>query len=247
MKRIVGIVIPLFTCAMIIAQDSPIINSAGYSKIIKGKEASFERAVASHVERFHGEGEWPNFVTKVISGPRTGQYFLGTSNHYWKDYADRVTTKAHNDNWADIISRHVEDQSGMIFFRKDLKASYNDRGSAMSEITWYYTKPGQRGKMLGLMRKNAEANKKANSDNSYAVYLVVSGGKQDGILAVVNRMDSMADMAFTGPSNREMWIEAFGEEFLNQSLKDWNSSYTKSRSEILQFLPGLSSPIYNNN
>ena len=50
-KRILGIFIPLFIGATIFAQDDPIVASGGYSKIYKGKEASFEKAVSSHVAR----------------------------------------------------------------------------------------------------------------------------------------------------------------------------------------------------
>jgi hypothetical protein len=241
-KRILGILIPLITCTALVAQETPIVNSGGYSKIIKGKEASFEKAVASHVAKWHGPDQWSTFAAIVMSGPRSGEYFMGTTNHYWKDYADRVMTKAHNDNWENLVYKHVEDQSGMMFLTKDSKASYNDRSAPMSEITWYYAKPGKRGKMVELLRKGAEAANKADYDGNYGVYRVVSGGKQNGILAIVTRMDSMADMAFTGPSNKEMWVNAYGEEVFNQAVKDWYDSFTKSQSEILRLIPEMTTP-----
>jgi hypothetical protein len=55
-------------------------------------------------------------------------------------------------------------------------------------------------------------------------------------------MDSMADMAFTGPSNKEMWVNAYGEEVFNQAVKDWYDSFTKSQSEILRLIPEMTTP-----
>ena len=95
-KRKLGIFIPLFIYTLIFAQDDPIVASGGYSKIYKGKEASFEKAVSNHVTKWHGADQWPTFAAIVMSGPRSGQYFMGTSNHYWKDYADRKSIKAHS-------------------------------------------------------------------------------------------------------------------------------------------------------
>ena len=79
-KRI--LVISLFLYATIFAQENPIVASGGYSKIYKGKEVSFEKAVSSHVGKWHGADQWPTFAAIVMSGPRSGQYFMGTSNHY---------------------------------------------------------------------------------------------------------------------------------------------------------------------
>ena len=102
----------------------------------KVKEA-FEKAVTTHVSKWHGVGQWNQFGARVMSGPRTGQYFIGTTNHYWKDYDNRVTTDDHNKDWARINKTYVEESSGMMFFVKNLDASYNDRRSTMWTLTYY--------------------------------------------------------------------------------------------------------------
>ncbi len=244
MKRFITILlISLITIAF--AQENPVAASGGYSKVYVGKEAAYEKAVASHVAKWHGPDQWSQFGAKVMTGPRTGQYFTGSTGHYWQDYADRKTTKAHNDDWASITKKYVEDGSGMMFFEKILDASYNDRSAPMSEGTWYYTKPGGRGTMLNILRKAVEANKKSNYDASYAVYVIISGGDQDGLLGLITRMDSMADMAFTGPSVKERWVKAFGEKAWEKDYKDWNSSYTRSTTELVQLIPEMSTPASN--
>ena len=241
-KRIVGILIPLITCTALVAQADPIVASGGYSKIYKGKEASFEKAVSSHVAKWHSAEQWPTFAAIVMSGPRSGQYLMGTSNHYWKDYANRKSIKAHNDEWKKIVDKHVEEQGGMTFFEKRLDASYNDRSTSMWEAVSYYTKPGKRGTMLEILRKGADANRRVRFKGSTGVYSQVSGGEQDGILLVISRMDSMADMAAPSPTIKERWVKVYGEEVYNQAVKDWYNSFSKSESEILKVIPEMTTP-----
>ena len=81
-KQTIGTVLVLIFCSGLMAQDSPVVNSGAYSKVYRGKEAAFEKAVSAHVSKWHGEGQWNQFGSKVMSGPRSGQYFIGTTNHY---------------------------------------------------------------------------------------------------------------------------------------------------------------------
>jgi hypothetical protein len=238
-KKISSIFIFIFFCATIFAQADPIVASGGYSKIYKGKEASFEKAVSNHVTKWHSADQWPTFAAIVMSGPRSGQYFMGTSNHYWKDYADRKTIKAHTVEWKKIVDKHVEEQGGMTFFEKNLDASYNDRSTSMWEVVSYYTKPGKRGTMLEILRKGANANRRLRFKGSTGVYSQISGGKQDGILLVISRMESMADMAAPSPTIKERWLKVYGEEVHSKAVKDWYSSFTKSESEILRLIPEM--------
>ena len=239
------LLITIFTFNLLVAQKDPVVVSGGYSKIYKGKEASFEKAVTNHVAKWHGPNQWPTFAAKVMTGPRTGQYLMGTSNHFWKDYADRKTTKSHDDEWENLVNKHVEEQGGMTFFEKQLDASYNDRSAPMWEAVAYYTKPGKRGTMLEILKKGANANRRVRYDGSTGVYSQISGGEQNGILLVIYRMDSMADMALQSPTVKERWVKVYGEEAFNQAVKDWYDSYTKSESEILKLIPEMSTPPNN--
>ena len=127
----------------------------------------------------------------------------------------------------------------MTFFEKRLDASYNDRSTSMWEAVSYYTKPGKRGTMLEILRKGADANRRVRFKGSTGVYSQVSGGEQDGILLVISRMDSMADMAAPSPTIKERWVKVYGEEVYNQAVKDWYNSFSKSESEILKVIPEM--------
>ena len=197
-KQMATIILTLIVSTVLVAQDLPIVNSAAYSKVYKGKEAAFEKAVSAHVSKWHGVDQWNQFGSRVMTGPRAGQYFIGTTNHYWKDYADRKTTKAHDDEWENLVNKHVEDQGGMTFFEKQLDASYNDRSAPMWEAVAYYTKPGKRGTMLEILKKGANANRRVRYDGSTGVYSQISGGEQNGILLVI-----YSCLLYTSPSPRD--------------------------------------------
>ena len=164
------LLLPIVAISLMIGQDDPVVGNFSYLKIKPGKAASFEKAVASHVKRYHGADQCRTWGGKVVSGKRSGQYLVGSGGHYWKDYAERKTTKAHDDQWEAIINNHVESTSGSIYYVKDLEASYNDRSAPMWRTQIFYTNPGKRGDMTSLLRKSAKVRAETNSDESRGVF-----------------------------------------------------------------------------
>ena len=243
-KQMTTAILTLILSTGLMAQDSPIVNSAAYSKVYKGKEAAFEKAVSSHVSEWHGEGQWNQFGSRVTTGPRAGQYMIGTAGHYWKDYDNRVTTDSHDKDWSRITNTFVEESSGMNYFVKNLDASYNDRRSSMATLTYYYCKPGGMGKMIEIMKKGKSANEDAKYERSVAVYILRGSGR-DNVLAVVNRMDGMADMGPGSSTVRERWVAKYGEADFESVLETWRGSYTASVTEIHQLVEGMTTPPSN--
>ena len=229
----------------IMGQDSPVINSGSYSKVYSGKEAAFEKAVTAHVSKWHGEGQWNQFGSRVMSGPRSGQYFIGTTGHYWKDYDNRVTTDAHDKDWARINNRFVEESSGMKFFVKNLDASYNDRRSPMWSITYFYCKPGGVGKMTNILKKIRSANEGAKYERSFGTYFLRASGRGH-VLALINRMDGMADLGPSGSTLRERWTGKYGQDDgFEDAVNTWLDSYTHAEAELHQLVEGMTTPPSN--
>ncbi len=147
---------------MVLAQETPTIANASYLKVKPGKDAAFEKAVVTHVSKWHGQGQWYQFGFKVINGPRAGLYFIGTNGHYWKDFSERVTTKSHDKNWDNIINSFVIESEGNSFWNYKPDLSYKDQLLPMIEVTFYYYKPGALEKMLAIMKKYKTANEEAD-------------------------------------------------------------------------------------
>ena len=244
-KQITSTVLALIFCSALMAQDSPIVNSAAYSKVYKGKEAAFEKAVSSHVSEWHGEGQWNQFGSRVMTGPRAGQYFIGTTGHYWKDYDNRVTTDAHNEDWARINNRFVEEISGQNYFVKNRDASYNDRRAPMWRIRYYYCKPDGVGDMVGILKKIRSANEDAKYERSYGIYHLIASGRNH-VLADVTRMDGMADMGPASSRLKERWDAKYGDEAdFEDAVNTWLNSYTHSETEIHQLVEEMTTPPSN--
>ena len=241
-KQITSTVLAVIFCSDLMAQDSPVVNSGAYSKVYRGKEAAFEKAVSAHVSKWHGEGQWNQFGSKVMSGPRSGQYFIGTTNHYWKDYDERKSNDSHNKDWERIFNTYVEENSGMLYYVKVPNASYNDRSSPMFELTYYNLSPAARGKKLDLIEKIKEAAEKTKYERSWGVYQVRGGTRG---LAIVGRMDGMVDMGPTKMSFFDMWEKTFGEETAAEMADTWNSTHWSSEEEIHVLIESMTSPPSN--
>ncbi|MBH31763.1 MAG: hypothetical protein CMG71_07230 [Candidatus Marinimicrobia bacterium] len=226
------------------AQDSPIVNSGSYSKVYRGKEASFEKAVTAHVSKWHGEGQWNQFGSRVISGPMTGQYFIGTTGHYWKDYDERKNDESHDKDWERIVNTYVEESSGQRYYIRVPEASYKDRRSPMFSITYFNSSPAAVAKKLELIKKIKEAAENTNYERAWGVFLV-QGLPGGNYTAVVNRLNGMADMGPSKMSWFEMWVKTFGEETANEMRDNWYNTHWNSYSEIHQLVEAMTTPPSN--
>jgi len=178
---------------MVLAQDAPTIASVDYLRVKPGKDAAFEKAVATHVSKWHGQGQWSQFGFKVTNGPRAGMYVIGTSGHYWKDYSERVTTKSHDKDWDNIINSFVIKSEGGSFWTYKPELSYKDQLLPMVQITYYYYKPGALENMMAIMKKYKSANEKADYEKSYGIYTKASGGL-DQVWIFVGRMNDLSGL-----------------------------------------------------
>ncbi|MBH50724.1 MAG: hypothetical protein VYB52_03580 [Candidatus Neomarinimicrobiota bacterium] len=222
--------------------DEAVVGNLSYLEIHPGKEASFEKAVSAHVKKYHGVDQWSQWGGKVVNGKRGGQYVVGSSGHTWTDYAERKTSKAHNDEWSAIVQRHVKGTSGSTFYVKDNEASYNDRYAPMWVTNIYYTKPGKLQTMQSILRKAAKVREKTKSDFSRGIYYNVSGGDQDGLIYEVSRMDDLSDMEGESPSIMDQWLKVHGQKDWDSMTDSWWGSFSKSETEVVQRIPGMNTP-----
>ena len=243
MKHVTKIVMYLFF-GIIWSQENPTIMRGGYDKVLKGKDKIFQKNVASHVKKWHGAEQWNQFGWRVETGPRTGQYFIGTFNHYWKDFDERVTTKEHDNDWDRITNAYIDqdnEYAGSTFWSLLPEISYNSKSSTKIAVTFFYCEANAYQAMLGIMGKLRQANEKAKIDVSYNVYQIEAGGPND-VIAIVIQMDGYADMAPISPSLKDRYVAAFGEEVWLADYTTWTNGEKWSETEIMTFLPDISSP-----
>lgn len=180
---------------------------------------------------------------KLLVKKRTGQYLIGSGSHYWRDYAERKTTKAHDDEWTKIIRAHVEETSGSIYYVKGIEASYNDVGVyPMWSTNIYYTKPGGKQTMQSVLKKSAKVRAKTKSNFSRGIYYNVTGDAQDGLIYEVNRVSDMSDMAGESLALLDQWLKVHGQKDWDSMTRDWFVSFIKSETEIIQRISAMNSP-----
>ncbi len=243
MKHVTKIVMYLFF-GILWSQENPTIMRGGYDKVLKGKDKVFQKNVAAHVEKWHGVGQWNQYGWRVETGPRTGQYLIGTFGHYWKDFDERVTTKKHDNDWERITNTYVNqnnEYTGSTFWNLLPEVSYNSKSSPKIAVTFYYCKANVFQSMLGIMGKLKQANEQAEIDVSYNVYQKEAGGPND-VIAVVIQMGGYADMAPVSPSIKDRYIAAFGEEVWQGDYTTWTNGLKWSETEIMTLIPEMSTP-----
>ena len=228
------------------AQDSPSIMRGGYMKVLQGKESAYEKAVASHVSKWHGPEQWNQYAWRVETGPRTGQYFVATFGHYWKDFYERVTTKEHDKDWERIVSNFVDDDDegdGSMFMKFNEKLSY-DRGGSSSKlaVTYYYCRANAISAMEEIIGKLKAANEQAEFEESYNIFTKEAGGPNEVLIAVL-LMDGYAGMAPVSPSIAERYTAAHGEEAWKTDYEIWTNGLRWSETEIMTYMPNLSTPL----
>ena len=114
----------------------------------------------------------------------------------------------------------------------------------MAVITYYYCKPGRRSDMIDIMKKAVVADKAAGFEDSYGVYRLEASGRNN-VLAIVGRMDGMADMGPDNTTIRERWIAKYGEEESNKAGEVWRDSHWNSESAIIQLVESMTTPPSN--
>jgi hypothetical protein len=76
-------------------------------------------------------------------------------------------------------------------------------------------------------------------------FYILRGSGRNNVLAVVNRMDGMADMGPDNTTIRERWIATYGEEESNKAGEVWRDSHWNSESAIIQLVESMTTPPSN--
>ena len=118
--------IALVSVSYLMAQDSPVVNSASYSKVYAGKEEAFEKAVTAHVSKWHG-----------VFGKRLLICFFDDMINDEPQFIEGVCT------WLDLDKKQIDDgrtkvqNKSMIYRSKGLQRMATTFDSMFSGV-WHY-------------------------------------------------------------------------------------------------------------
>ena len=242
MKRIVGIVIPLLTCAMIIAQENANVYRVHYLKPVRGAEDKLLAGFKEHNKKYHNKGIMKVSTSRVVSGEKTGWLVRVYGPMTWAqvdEFTADANSKAHRANGAKLVRPHIEKNIGPMYWSpvKDLhyNPSTSEKPSKMTRITYTHMKPGMNGEFFNYMKKIKEVNEKTNSDASYVVGRLVHGGNKH-TFASFSGLDSWAEMESSGLSFSSRYNEVYGEDAWGRFVDQIRKSQVKRHDEMRVYL-----------
>lgn len=215
-------------------------------KVKPGTAPQFEEGL----KKFH---EWENqqnvkftfHAWRIVSGPRTMQYAIGTSGHDWKDFdaLTKLGAAAQEQIQADMGSSVESVEISFWVYREGLSGHPENAGQTPPDfvsVTTYFLKPdGETAATDAIKAANAAIQKSHWPGKPSGWFSLVNGG--DGPeLAIVTGHENWADFQPPEPSFIKMLTGVYGEEGTAALGKKFFSGLRSWRSEIWRYRPDLS-------
>ncbi len=205
------------------------------------KSLEFEKALAAHAQKYHsGDVKWR--VWTIESGPDAGGYMISEGPSTWSTLDSRGDLGAeHMNDWAkNVMPLTVgQGQSAYSDFQADLSTVQLTDYADKIVITHIVAKPGMPLKLRDLIQKLKKVWEAGNE--SVAVYSIAFSG--DPGYTIVSRLKGgLKELAsdYRKPMP-ERYNAIFGAGAYDVYLKDYADAVQSRFSEILMYMPSLSS------
>lgn len=230
----------LFIPVVGMSQTKNVLNSSRYfCKPDKVRE--FEKALASHAQKYH-KGDWHWRVWSIQSGPDASGYMVTEGPSDWATIDGRGDINAEhmtdwNNNVAPLITAKYS--SDYFHFEADMGTVEMTDYADKIIINHMTPKPGKLYAVNDLtrrMKKVWEAGKE-----SVAVYSLTASG-EPGVITVTRLRAGLKELAdgYRKPMN-ERYNDVYGAGAFDTWLKDYADAVERRWSELLIYMPKLSS------
>lgn len=239
MKKLFSVLLlaPLF----VFAQDKTVINiSRVFPKADKIQQ--FEKALASHVQKYH-KGDWAWRVSTIETGPDMGGYNVVEGPGSWEKIDGRNDiSKEHQSDWDMNVQPLLTDRGSNSYanYRAELSTvkltDYADKVS----IQHIFHKPGfgyshQMENLIKSMKKAWES-----AGQSVAVYENTVSG-EPGWLIVTRYKSGLKEIATGGTSFETSFTKANGAEEWNRFVEGYKQAVDHQWTELTFLKKDLSS------
>jgi len=211
-----------------------------------GAAQQFEDGAKKHVAWLKEHNDpFTTYVWQIVSGPRTGQYVVGTFGHDWKDFdsheaLDREAGPDVMANIAPSVASHSVSYFALMPQISRVIPASDQPPDPLSRVTTYYLKPGREGDMAAGIQQVNDAIKKSNYPAAPSEwYSLVNGGYGPQLVAV-SGMKSWAGFQPPEKGMGQMLTETLGKQATDALHTKFMDSFRKTRSEILEYCPDLS-------
>jgi len=205
------------------------------------KVLEFEKAVAAHAQKYH-TGDWKWRVWSIESGPDAGGYMVteGPSNWTTIDGRGDITTE-HMADWNTSVAPLTMGRAISTYssFQPDMSTVQLTDYADKILITHMTALPGKVTATKALITQLKKVWEAGNE--SVAVYSLVASG-EPGYTTVSRLKTGYKELeeGFRKPMN-ERYNEVYGAAAFETYLKDYANAVKERWSELLIYLPKLSS------
>ena len=241
-KRFLEIFIPLLTCTALVAQVNTDVYRVIYLKPKSGVMDELLTGMKEHNKKHHNKGIMKVRTYRVVSGEKAGWLVRTYGPMTWSQvdkFTDDANSKAHRADGAKKITPYVEKRIGPSYWSPQEDLSHNrsssSKPSKMTKVTYSHINNGTAGDFRELQRQFKEVHEKTNSKASYTMGRLVHGGELN-TFATFRGMDSLGDMASTGPSWSSRYNEVHGNDAWGRWLKRVQKVTKKRHDEMRVYL-----------
>ena len=214
-----------------------------------GQEQNFESAWIAHLQKFH-QADTSNHraVFEIISGIRSGSYYLTNGGMSWADMdAERTNDKAHDLDYASTVSPAVGSQSGETIYRWADTLSYNTNVQATKYLlTAYHIKTGKQNDVTDEIKRSIAVDKKINSPVSFNGYIQTLSGSEPVVIIIRSLKNGFAEIDqdyYKGLNDQfqAAYIQMYGQAQWAKRTTALADLTNLTEQELIKYRPDLSS------
>jgi hypothetical protein len=204
----------------------------------------FEKGIAAHNKKYHGEGPYAGRVYWISNGPKTGSYVWVMGPFPWSALDNRPAQKeGHDADWnANVAPYTTADSGAQSYWRthNELSRFPKDFTIKNMEVDYWDIKRGKYEEAMKLVEKINRVYTEKSPDDTFGIYTnEFSSTKEGRDLAVISFFDKSAwlgqDRGFV-----QKYEVVHGKGSWATFLNDWMFVTDGGETEIWIFAPELS-------
>jgi hypothetical protein len=249
MKKKFSLTLALFAVAAALpasAQTHP--KTIGVVIRIKVKTGEGQQWEAG-LKRFHAWEHEHNipftyYTWSIIAGKHTGQYYVGSFGHDWKDFDSVAKLDAEVNTEIDAtVAPYTESIERSYYeFQPDVSAPVNPSQppTPFTDLTFFQLKPGGVQAVMGVIKQVSAAIQKTNWPGGKSDwYELVDGGDYPQLVLATGHQN-WADFQEPSPSFRAMLEKVYGKAGFEALVHVFDKNLQRQSGEILRYRTDLS-------
>ena len=245
LRLVMAAVVSCLLALPALAADAPpgTLAQIFVQKLKPGAQAQYEGGRKKHMDWHRKQADaWEWSTWEILTGPRTGEFLVGSFGHHWKDFDGRGAFE--EKDAADAVANMgaSEESSTMAFFDYQPNLSLPGEGplpAAMSQVAHYFVTLEGLIDFQDAIKKANAAIKKSHYPSHPMWYRLTSGGEGPHFVGVQVRK-TWAEFEPPEKTLQDMLTEVYGKIEGPATLAKFRKQIRYVETEILRYRPDLS-------